>query len=92
MKFAINKVLVFLLVLLFIGTLFNCKGHPDEEQIQALEETKAAALAAEKSLADKQKERNELEATLAAKKKELEEVKMEKENVLQKLEAKKAEN
>ena len=92
MKCAINKVFVVLVVLLFLGILFSCAKKPNEEQIQALEETKAAALSAEKSLAEKQKERSELEATLAAKKKELEDVKMEKDKVLEKLEAQKAGN
>lgn len=75
------------LVLIF---LIACTSHPDEEQIQALEETKAAALAAEKTLAEKKQARKELEAKLEAKKAELEKVKAEKAKVLQKVEQKTA--
>jgi septal ring factor EnvC (AmiA/AmiB activator) len=89
MKFAFSKVKVSLVAALFCCLLFSCAKKPNEEQIKALEETKAAALTAEKSLADKQRERSELEANCEAKKKELDQVKLEKETVLQKLEEKK---
>ncbi len=75
------------LVLIF---LIACTSHPDEEQIQALEETKTAALAAEKTLAEKKQARKDLEAKLEAKKAELVKVKAEKEKVLQKVEQKAA--
>lgn len=91
MKFAFSRVKVFLITALFFCLLFSCAKKPNEEQVKALEETKSAALAAEKSLADKQKERSELESQCEAKKKELDQVKLEKETVLQKLEAQKAE-
>ena len=53
-----------------------------------MEETKTAALADEKTLADKKQERKDLEAQLEAKKTELVKVKAEKEKVMQKLEQK----
>ena len=63
-------------------------SHPDEDQIKALEETKAAALSAEQALVQKKQESSDLEAKLEAKKAELEKVKKEKELVLQRLEQK----
>jgi septal ring factor EnvC (AmiA/AmiB activator) len=77
-------------IALFAGFLASCASHPDEDQIKALEETKAAALSAEQSLAQKKQERSDLEAKLAAKKSELEKVKKEKELVLQRLAEKNA--
>jgi len=77
-----------IMAILVLTFLIACTSHPDEEQIQALEETKSAALAAEKTLADKKQERKDLEANLEAKKAELAKVKTEKEKVMQKLEQK----
>lgn len=79
-----TKILV--MAILVLAFFVACTSHPDEEQIKALEETKAAALAAEKTLADKKQERKDLESQLAAKKSELAKVKAEKEKVMQKLE------
>ena len=81
---------VSIMAVLVIAFLAGCTWHPGEEEIQALEETKTAALAAEKTLADKKTERKDLEAKLEAKKAELAKVKAEKEKVLQKLEEEKA--
>ena len=81
---------VSIMAVLVIAFLAGCTWHPGEEEIQALEETKAAALAAEKTLADKKAERKDLEAKLEAKKAELAKVKAEKEKVMQKLEEEKA--
>jgi septal ring factor EnvC (AmiA/AmiB activator) len=78
------------MTILVLTFFIACTSHPNEEQIQALEETKTAALAAEKTLADKKQERKDLEAKLSTKKTELANVKAEKEKVLQKLEQKKA--
>ena len=90
MKFLLNSLRIFLSVLLFAGFLASCASHPDEDQIKALEETKAAALSAEQTLAQKKQESSDLTAQLEAKKAELEKVKKEKELVLQRLEEKKA--
>ena len=79
-----------IMAVLVLTFLIACTSHPNEEQIQALEETKTAALAAEKTLADKKQERKDLEAKLEAKKSELANVKAEKEKVMQKLEQKQA--
>jgi len=61
----------------------SCTWHPSEEEIKALEETKSAALSAEKSQADKKAERQELERKVAAKKAELEKAKADKAAVQQ---------
>ena len=90
MKFLLNSLKIFLSVLLFAGFLASCASHPDEDQIKALEETKAAALSAEQSLAQKKQESSDLSAQLEAKKAELEKVKKEKELVLKRLEEKNA--
>ena len=85
MKFLLRKLSIMLSIALFAGFLASCASHPDEDQIKALEETKAAALSAEQTLAQKKQESSDLEAKLAAKKEELEKVKREKELVLQRL-------
>ncbi len=74
---------VFLLILFGLSTITvtSCGWKPSEEDIKQLEETKSAALSAEKTLADKKAEKQELEAKLRAKKAELEKVKKDKENV-----------
>lgn len=72
------------MILLFsvsVISVTSCGWKPSEEEIKQLEETKSAALAAEKTLADKKSERQELEAKVSAKKAELEKVKAEKEKV-----------
>jgi len=80
---------VFLLILFGLSTITvtSCGWKPSEEDIKQLEETKSAALSAEKTLADKKAERQELEAKLRAKKAELEKVKKDKENVQKHVEA-----
>ena len=50
-----------------------CSSKPNAEQLQALEQQKNAALAAEKTLEDKRAEISRLENELAQKKKELQE-------------------
>lgn len=91
MKLFSSKLRLLLAMFMVAGLLAACSSSPDEEQIKMLEETKTAALAAEQTLADKKQEASDLEAKCQAKKQELEKVKTEKELVLQKLEAKKAE-
>lgn len=90
MKLLLQSLRILLSVALFAGFLASCASHPDEDQIKALEETKAAALSAEQTLAQKKQERSDLEAKLATKKAELEKVKKEKELVLQRLAEKQA--
>ncbi|TFH01913.1 MAG: hypothetical protein E4H13_03575 [Calditrichales bacterium] len=92
MKLLLRSLRIFLSVALFAGFLASCASHPDEDQIKALEETKAAALSAEQALAQKRQETSGLEAKLEAKKVELEKVKKEKELVLQRLAEKKSNN
>ncbi len=91
MKLLLNSLRVFLAIGLLAGLLASCASHPDEDQIKALEETKAAALSAEQAVAQKKQDSSDLEAKLEAKKAELEKVKKEKELVLQRLEQKKSE-
>jgi len=91
MRFVFKKVKYILSFLMIAGLIASCTSHPDEEQIKVLEETKSAALAAEKTLADKKQERSSLEAKCEAKKAELEKVKKEKELVMKKLEDRKSE-
>ncbi len=90
MKWVGKYAKILIMSALVLTFLIACTSHPDEDQIQALEETKTAALAAEKTLAEKKQERKALEAKLEAKKTELEKVKAEKAKVLQKLEQKAA--
>jgi septal ring factor EnvC (AmiA/AmiB activator) len=64
-------------------TATGCSRHPNEEQIQAMEEARSACLAAEQKLSDVQKERAGLESQLQAKKAELDRATKEKANVEQ---------
>jgi uncharacterized lipoprotein NlpE involved in copper resistance len=89
MKLVLSKFKVVIPILIVFGWLAGCTSHPDEEQIKALEEAKAAALSAEQTLASKKTEASTLESQCEAKKAELEKVKKEKELVLQRLEEKK---
>lgn len=61
--------------------LSGCGRHPNEKQLQALEEQKRAALAAEDQLAKKKQDKADLERELQEKKQKLEEAKSEKEAV-----------
>lgn len=65
--------------------LSGCTKHPNEEQLNTLEETQKAALAAEENLAAKQQEKSDCESKLAAKKQKLEQTMSEKENIQSKL-------
>ena len=91
MKLLSTKLKLVISAFMVIGILAGCTSHPDEEQIQMLEETKSAALAAEQTLADKKQEASSLAQKCESKKAELEKVKKEKALVMQKLEAKNAE-
>ena len=92
MKLLFQNLKLILAALVIVAIIGGCASHPDEEQIQMLEETKSAALAAEQTLAQKKQEASELAAKCEAKKAELEKVKKEKESVMKKLEEKQAEN
>ena len=74
-----------IMAILVVAFLVGCTWHPGEEDIQALEETKSAAQAAEKACSDKKQERKDLEAKLESKKAELAKVQSEKDKVMQKL-------
>lgn len=79
-----KKTISLLLIVLFSISMLSitgCGWKAGEEDIKALEETKDAALAAEKSLEDKKAERMDLEKKVAAKKAELEKVSADKEKV-----------
>lgn len=78
-----NKLRVLLAILFGVATisLTSCGWKASEEEKQQLEETRDAALSAEKTLADKKAEKADLEAKVAAKKAELEKVKADKASV-----------
>jgi uncharacterized lipoprotein NlpE involved in copper resistance len=90
MKILVSKLKIVIPILIVFGWLAGCTSHPDEDQIKALEEAKAAAQSAEQTLASKKQEASTLESQCAAKKAELEKVKAEKDLVQQRLAAKKA--
>lgn len=72
------KILLILVFGLSTISLTSCGWKPSEEEIKTLEETRSAALAAEKKLAEKKAERQELESKVRAKKAELEKIKADK--------------
>lgn len=77
-----------LVVVAFVAASFGltgCAKHPSPEQLKALDEAKAAALAAEKQKADKETERDDLMKQLQAKKQELEKARQEKAKVQENL-------
>lgn len=63
----------------------GCTKHPNEQQLQALEEQGKAALAAEEQLAKCQQQKADLERELAEKKQKLEDARSEKETVQKRL-------
>ncbi len=77
--------LLFALALVSSILVTGCTRYANEEQLTTLDETNAAALSAEKKVAEKEKEKADLEAKLKAKKAELDEVMKEKEKVQSKL-------
>lgn len=88
MRKTLRTLVVITAVVLLISMAFiGCTKHANEQQLQALEETKAAALAAEKALADCKSETANLEGQLAEKKQALEAMKQEQETVSQRLAA-----
>ena len=75
------KLLVLSVFLILAFSLTSCGWKPSEEEIQTLEETRSAALAAEKSHQDKKAEADDLQRQVDQKKAELEKAKAEKEKV-----------
>jgi septal ring factor EnvC (AmiA/AmiB activator) len=73
----------FLLAASFI--LGGCTRYANEDQMQALEETRMAAEDAQKKLAELNQEKAALEVKLAEKKAELEKVKAEKDMIQERL-------
>ena len=83
-----KKVISLVLVGMFSLSLMfttGCSRHPKEEQINKMEETRSACLAAEQKLNEKQKEREAVESQLAQKKSELDGLQKEKEAIQQRL-------
>lgn len=88
MRKAMRTLVVFVAVLLVVTFMFaGCTKYAKQEQLQKLEETKAAALAAEKSLNDCKTESGKLEGQLTEKKQALEDMKKEKDVVSKRLAA-----
>jgi len=79
---------LFLILLFGVASLSvtSCGWKPSEEEVKQLEETRAAALSAEQTLADKKVEKQDLEAKVAAKKAELAKITADKESVQQHVE------
>lgn len=87
-----NTFFKILTVSALVFLMASCGWKASEEEIQTLEETRSAALAAEKTQQDKKAEADDLQRQVDAKKAELERVKAEKEKVTQALEARKADD
>lgn len=93
MKITISNIKLFLfsLFLILSFSLSSCGWSPSEEEISALEETRAAALDAEKKQAEKKSEADNLQSQVDAKKAELERAKAELEKVKSAVEARHSE-
>jgi cell division protein FtsL len=88
MRKALRTLVVITAAMLLIFMAFTgCTKYANEQQLQALEETKAAAQAAENALADCKSETASLEGQLAKKKQALEDMKKEQQAVSQRLAA-----
>lgn len=87
MKKIYNFLSLVVIALFVVSSLsfIGCTKHPNAEQLQALEEQKNAALAAENTLEEKRREKSRLESELNQKKKELQEAKNELEEVKKRL-------
>ncbi len=75
------------IAILFISFALTGCGGPNEKELKVLEETKAAAMAAESAKADCENEKAQLEAQLAAKNQELDKMKQELADVTKRLQA-----
>jgi len=81
-----KTVLVFCSVLLLAAFMATgCTRYANEEQLQTLDETKAAALSAEEKVTELEKQKAALQAKLAEKQDELKKVGEEKKTVQSKL-------
>jgi hypothetical protein len=78
-------VIVSVVGLILSLSLGGCTKHPNEKQLQALEEQRKAALAGEEQLAKCQQQKADLERELAEKKQKLEDAKSEKQVVTNRL-------
>jgi len=88
MRKAMRTMVVFVAVLLVATFIFTgCTKYAKEAQLQKLDETKAATLAAEKSLNDCNSQAAKLEGQLTENKQALEAMKLEKETVSKRLAA-----
>jgi uncharacterized protein YaiL (DUF2058 family) len=72
---------LFSLILVFSLLVGGCTRYAKEEQLQALDESEATAVAAEENVAKLEQEKAALEAKLAEKQQELADVKAEKEKI-----------
>jgi septal ring factor EnvC (AmiA/AmiB activator) len=84
----VTKAVLLFLVGLFVVSSFSfvgCTKHPNAQQLQALEEQKNAALAAENTLEERRREKSRLESQLNQKRKELQDAKTELEEVKKRL-------
>jgi septal ring factor EnvC (AmiA/AmiB activator) len=80
----IKKIISIVVVGIFSLSLLvstGCSRHPNEEQINAMEEARSACLAAEQKLSEVQQEKASLEGQLNSKKAELDNAQKEKEKV-----------
>jgi uncharacterized lipoprotein YmbA len=80
---AVTVIALMMLSLLLTG----CGRGPNEKQLQALEETKSAAVAAEGSSAECNSEKADLQKQLAEKQQKLQQLKQEKVDVTNRLSA-----
>lgn len=78
---------VLLICVFLISTIFSigCTRYANQDQLNALDQQKAAAESAERAAVDCEGELSSLQQELDAKKKELQDVKAEKEKVRQRL-------
>lgn len=87
MRMLTKTVLLFVVALFVVSTFsfVGCTKHPNAEQMQALEEQKNAALAAENTQEERCRERSQLESQLNQKRQELQDAKTELEEVKKRL-------
>jgi len=82
----IKKLVILSLIAIFSFSLLvatGCSRHPNEKQIQAMEEARSACLAAEQKLNEVQKEKGSLESQVQTKKSDLDKAQKEKAHVEQ---------
>jgi hypothetical protein len=82
----VRKILVALFALILVLVFVTgCTRYAKEEQLNTLDETENAALAAEQAVADLEKEKAELQEKLAEKQEELKKVQAEKAKIEKRL-------